>query len=64
MGFGLAPLGDPGKVEKGKGNPQKFDAMLKEEPMDFEWPKQGRVRAKNDLIPHTILEEDSTEDDF
>jgi len=43
---------------------QRIDAMLNQEPMDFEWPKQGRGRAKNDLIPNTILEEDSAEDGF
>ena len=38
--------------------------LLKEEPMDFEWSKPGRGRAKNDLVPNTILEEDSTEDGY
>lgn len=54
----------PGKLKISDGNSQRFDAMLKEETMEFEWPKKGRKRANNDLIPNTILEEDSTEDDL
>ncbi len=63
MDFDQSPTHPPEKYAQKSGGGRKNDAAMKEEPMDFEWAKQGRGRAKNDLI-NTILEEDSTEDGF
>ena len=41
------------------------DITPNDEYVERDWSNQGRVKGRNGLIPpNTILEEDSTEDDF
>ena len=57
-------LQSPSKYKLKSGSGPRADSALLEEPIDFERPRSGRGRAKNETIPNTILEEDSTEDDL
>lgn len=50
------------KIRHKKGSPQKDQSGMKEDYTGRDWSKHARGRRHDGLIHHTILEEDSTDD--